>query len=97
MKEYRLNSQNHLIDLITLALKETSLGEGFAMICDVEYLRNNDSTTIVFKRKDGKDIDASDFFFLGYYVGRDFEEKTCTVCVEKRNLAIEKIYSKKKK
>lgn len=97
MKEYRLNAQNDLIDLVTLALKETSIGEGFTIICDIEYLRNDYSTTIVFKRKDGEDIDASDFFLLGYFVGRDFEEKICSVCVEKRNLALEKIYSKKKK
>lgn len=75
MKTCRINSQNHVIDLITQALEETTLGQGLKHLYEIEYLRENHSATIVFTRKDEKEVNASDFFFLGYFVGRDFEEK----------------------
>lgn len=74
MKSVRINSQNHVIDLITQALEETSLGHGLKHLSDIEYIKQNNSTTMVFERKDGKEYNPSDFFFLGYFVGRDFEE-----------------------
>lgn len=82
MKNFRINSQNHVIDLITQALEETSLGQGLKHISDIEYLKQNDSTTLVFTRKDGKDFNPSDFFFLGYFVGRDFEENKKTTSID---------------
>jgi hypothetical protein len=100
MKTVRINSQNDMIDLITLALEEMSLGQGFKILCNIEYLKQENSTTMVFERKDGKELDPSDFFFLGYFVGRDFEEKACNVCNAKdarRMTLIEKIKPRKRR
>ncbi|WP_102980136.1 hypothetical protein [Chryseobacterium scophthalmum] len=94
MKTVRINSQNHVIDLITQALDETSLGLGLKHLSDIEYIKQEDSTTIVFERKDGEEFNPSDFLFLGYFVGRDFEK--CTICEEKQKSLIKNIQSKKK-
>lgn len=80
MAEYRINSQNDTIKLILKALKELSVGIGFSVICDIEVVKGKDSSTIIFKTKDERKIKHSDFFMLGYFVGRDFEEKVCDRC-----------------
>lgn len=85
-----------MINLITQALKETALGIGLNELCNIEYNKQSeDSTTIIFERKDGQDINASDFFMLGYFVGRDFEKRKCN-CAEKRKIKRFKYQMKKK-
>jgi hypothetical protein len=83
MAEYRINSQNDTIELILKALEEVSVGIGFSVLCDIEVIKGEDSSTIIFKTKDGREIKQSDFFMLGYFVGRDFEKKECEVCKQK--------------
>lgn len=98
MKTVRINSQNSMIDLISQSLQETSLGIGLNHLCNIEYLKQgNDSTTMVFERKDGEELNASDFFLLGYFVGRDFEEKECMACENRKKNLIENIKPKKRK
>lgn len=84
MAEYRINSQNHTIALILKALKEVSVGIGFSVLCDIEVIKGKDSSTIVFKTKEEREIKQSDFFILGYFVGRDFEEKNCDKCMKRK-------------
>lgn len=90
-----------MIDLIRQSLEETSLGEGMQMLCNIEYIKHGeDSATMVFERNDGKELNPSDFFMLGYFVGRDFEEKPCNVCNAKdarRITLIENIKPRKRK
>jgi len=90
MKTVRINSQNSMIDLITQSLDETAVGEGLKALCNIEYLiQGNDSTTIVFERKDGKELNASDFFMLGYFIGRDFEERKCIPCETRKKMLVQ--------
>lgn len=80
MAEYRINSQNDTVELILKALEEVSVGIGFSILCDIEVIKDKYSSTIIFKTKEEREIKQSDFFMLGYFVGRDFEEKMSVRC-----------------
>lgn len=86
-----------MIDLILLALKEVSVGIGLSIACDIELLKGDYSSTIKFAPKDGINIKHSDFFMLGYFVGRDFEKHTCKKCEQKKHVLLSSIKSKKNK
>ncbi|PIF44906.1 hypothetical protein CLU96_1904 [Chryseobacterium sp. 52] len=73
--EYRINSQNDTIEVILKALKEVSVGIGIAAVCDITVKYGNYSSTIVFIPKD-KEIKHQDFFWFGYFVGRDYKAGT---------------------
>ncbi|AZA49560.1 hypothetical protein EG346_15855 [Chryseobacterium carnipullorum] len=72
MKTFKIKTQNHLILGIIGALKTCSTGQGIRIMYDLKINRGNYDTQIEFVRKDGKDINAVDFFMLGYIVGRDY-------------------------
>ncbi|AKK74456.1 hypothetical protein OK18_19185 [Chryseobacterium gallinarum] len=93
--EYRINSQNDTVELILLAFKELSIGIGISALCDIEILRGDYSSTIVLTNKSEKEFKHSDFFWFGYFVGRDFEEKECEKCKTKKIAVLKKIKSKK--
>lgn len=88
---YRINSQNDTIEKILLAFEELTIGIGIASICDIKVNRGEYSSTIVMTPKEGKEISQSDFFWLGYFVGRDFEE--CRACTERTERAKQHIDS----
>ena len=73
--EYRINSQNDTIEVILKALKEVSVGIGIAEVCEITVEKGDYSSTIVFIPKD-KGIEQKDFFWFGYFVGRDYKAGT---------------------
>jgi len=72
MKECRINFQNEIIETILEALETCSMGEGIVIKYDYILLKGKYSSTLVFTPKEGKEMDANDFFMLGYFVGRDY-------------------------
>lgn len=74
-EKIKINSQNDIIDIILLALKEVSIGIGIATSCDIKVEKGDYSSTIVFSPKNLK-INYQDFFWFGYFVGRDYKAGT---------------------
>lgn len=73
MKECRINFQNDVIEKILEALKTCGTGIGIVEKYSLEILKGDYSSTIVFTPKEGEEINARDFFMLGYFVGRDYD------------------------
>ncbi|WP_395974233.1 hypothetical protein [Chryseobacterium cucumeris] len=70
--EIRINSQHDIIEDILKALNEVSIGIGIAASCDINVEKGVYSSTIVFTPKD-REIKHQDFFWFGYFVGRDYK------------------------
>lgn len=68
MKDCRINIQPYIIDKIIAALETCATGIGIAE----KYSYKIQNNTIIFTPKDGKEMNANDFFMLGYFVGRDY-------------------------
>lgn len=75
MKQATINSQNDDIDNVILALETCSVGEGMSVKYDVTRMDNGYSSTLTFTPKEGYEINPADFFWIGYYVGRDYDGK----------------------
>lgn len=73
--EYKINAQNDTIDIILMALEETIQGKGIATACSIDVKRGNYGSTIIFTPNGMIEITPQDFFWLGYYVGRDYKVK----------------------
>lgn len=73
MKDIRINAQNDIIRKIQLALKSCSFGIGIEAKADISVSNiAENSQTIIFSPKEGKEISAKEIFMLGYFVGRDY-------------------------
>ena len=75
MKECRINAQNDIIENVILALNTCSQGIGMLFKYDMGRIDNGYSSTLIFTPKKGYSINPTDFFLLGYYVGRDYDGK----------------------
>lgn len=69
----RIKHQNSLILAIIGALKTSIIGQGIRAIHDLKIERGINDSLIEFTRKDGGQINPLDFFMLGYFVGRDYD------------------------
>lgn len=94
MEQYKINSQNDTIELILLAFKELSIGVGISTLCDVKVIKGSYSSTIILTSKGDKEIKHSDFFWLGYFVGRDFAPP-CKACERRIQATIQKNKARK--
>nr|DAG72859.1 MAG TPA: hypothetical protein [Caudoviricetes sp.] len=74
MKRISIKQQNYLILGIIGALKTCVLGKGVRESHNININRGHYDSQIEFTRKDGKDIQPIDFFMLGYFVGRDYQD-----------------------
>lgn len=73
MKKLKIKQQNSLILSIIGALKTCITGQGIRGLHHVKIIRGHYDTQIEFTRKDGDEINPLDFFMLGYFVGRDYD------------------------
>lgn len=73
MKRIRIKHQNTLILGVIGALKTLTLGKGIREAHNIKILRGHYDSQIEFTRKDENEIDPIDFFMLGYFVGRDYD------------------------
>lgn len=64
----KITAQDYIILAILDCLDDTIQGMGVRNICDVDYELNNNGSWIEIKRKDGKEMEAKDAFWLGYLV-----------------------------
>jgi hypothetical protein len=69
----RIKHQNSLILAIIGALKTSIIGQGIRAIHDLKIERGINDSLIEFTRKDSGQINPLDFFMLGYFVGRDYD------------------------
>lgn len=73
MKKVTIKQQNSTILSIIGALKTCIIGKGIRLLHHMKIIRGHYDTQIEFTRKDGKEINPLDFFMLGYFVGRDYD------------------------
>lgn len=71
--KYKINAQNDTIDNVLMALEETIQGKGIKACCNIDVNRGDYGSTITFTPNGKIDITHQDFFWLGYYVGRDYK------------------------
>ncbi|WP_312395679.1 hypothetical protein [Chryseobacterium sp.] len=87
MNSINISAQNDYIDIILLGLKEISVGIGISELCDVSVKKGDYGSTIIFVPKGN--VNVQDFFWFGYYLGRDYKldmnEVTIVSEKEKRN------------
>ena len=74
MEQTTINAQKEIIDNVKLALKTCSTGIGMSVKYDIERKNTGGNSTLIFTPKPGYSIDPKDFFWLGYFVGRDYEK-----------------------
>ncbi|MBP7174052.1 MAG: hypothetical protein KBA33_08320 [Cloacibacterium sp.] len=72
MKECRINIQNDIVEKILEALKTCSQGIGVTLQYEYTIEKDRYGSTIIFIPKEGRKMNPTDFFFLGYFVGRDY-------------------------
>ena len=60
--------QNFIIPMIIEALKYSSSGIGIRLTHHITITRGPDQSWIEFRRKDGKPVNAFDFFNLGLHI-----------------------------
>ena len=73
MEDFRINSQNGTIESILEALETCSQGIGMQVKYEYSIEIGDYSSTIVFKLKPKYTSNPIDFFWLGYFVGRDYK------------------------
>lgn len=73
MKLIILKHQNTLILATISALNSSILGQGIKATHNVKIIRGQYDSQLELTRKDGSDLNALDFFMLGYFVGRDYD------------------------
>ncbi len=63
-----ITAQDYIILSILEALEDSIQGKGIQLLCDVDYDLGIKSSWIKFTRKDGKEFDPMDAFWLGFLV-----------------------------
>ncbi len=64
----RITAQDYIISAILEALEDSIQGKGIKLICEVDYDLGMKNSYVEFKRKDGKELEAIDAFWLGFLV-----------------------------
>lgn len=75
MEDFKINSQNNTIDSILEALKTCSQGIGMTEKYNHTIDTGETSSTIIFRLNPGFIYNPIDFFWLGYFVGRDYMDE----------------------
>lgn len=75
MKDCRINAQNDIIKNILFALDTCSQGLGMKEKYEIKKEPGNYGSTLVFTPMLGFEMNPADFFWLGYYFGRDYDGK----------------------
>ena len=73
MKDCRINAQNDIIANIEFALETCSQGLGMLEKYNITKELGDYGSTLIFTVKSDKEMNPSDFFWLGYFFGRDYD------------------------